>query len=321
MHRARWAVPGSGLDRSARARYNEGTVSSSSGIPRPWPTAPTSEVWATLSPDERRDTVARLEAMGLPDELLQAMGEGDRHLDAKIAIRETLRTYFGRGGHRVYVGAELSVFYPGQPVFVPDILAVRDVDPHPRTSWFVSAEGKGVELVLEVLVEGSRKKDLVDNLERYARLGVEEYFVFDIQTGNLHGHRLGQAAGRPRYVRLVPQAGLFTSTVLGLDLGLVGGELRFYQGSAQLLTAQDLAGKLERMVDDLVAKHDEASAARGRLEAQLRRAIVTLLGARGLTLDAAAAERLEATTDAELLGRWAVRAATVPTSAALFADD
>jgi Uma2 family endonuclease len=296
-------------------------VSSSSGVPRPWPTAPTSEVWATLSPEQRRQTVARLEAMGLPEELQQAMGEGDRHMDAKIAIRETLRTYFGRGGQRVYVGAELSVFYPGHPIFVPDILAVRDVDPHPRTSWFVSAEGKGVEFVLEVLVEGSRKKDLVDNLERYARLGIEEYFVLDIQTGHLHGHRLADASGRPRYERMVPQAGVFTSAVLGLELGLVGGALRFYHGSAQLLTAQDLAGKLERMVDELVVKHDEATAARARLEAQLRQTILALMAARGLTLDETAQARLEATTEAEVLGRWAVRAATVTTVAALFADD
>lgn len=310
-------------------------VSSLPGAPRPWPTAPTTEVWATLSSEQRRETVARLEAMGLPDELLQAMGEGDRHLDAKIAVRETLRRYFASRGRRIYVSASQAVHHPGEPMFVPDILAVRDVDPHPRTSWFVSAEGKGVELVLEVLVEGSRKKDLVDNLERYARLGIDEYFVLDIQTGNLHGHRLTEVGGRPRYARMVPQAGLFTSTVLGLELGLVGGQLRFYQGSAQLLTAQDLAGKLERMVDELVVKHDEeraakeveraakdeAHAARVQLEDQLRQTIVALLAARGLTLDEAARERLEATTEAALLGRWAVRAATVATTAALFADD
>jgi len=219
------------------------------------------------------------------------------------------------------VSASQAVHHPGEPMFVPDILAVRDVDPHPRTSWFVSAEGKGVELVLEVLVEGSRNKDLVDNLERYARLGIEEYFVLDIQTGNLHGHRLTEVSGRPRYARVVPQAGLFASTVLGLELGLVGGQLRFYQSSAQLLTAQDLAGKLERMVDELVVKHDEAHAARVQLEDQLRQTILALLAARGLTLDEAARERLEATTEAALLGRWAVRAATVVTSAALFADD
>lgn len=296
-------------------------VSSSPSAPRPWPTAPTTAVWATLSPAQRTETVARLEAMGLPDELLQAMGEGDRHLDAKLAVRETLRTYFARRGQRTYVRASQAVHHPGEPMFVPDILAVRDVDPHPRTSWFVSAEGKGVELVLEVLVEGARKKDLVDNLERYACLGIEEYFVLDIQTGNLHGHRLTEVSGRPRYARVVPQAGLFASTVLGLELGLVGGQLRFYQGSAQLLTAQDLAGKLERMVDELVVKHDEAHAARVQLEDQLRQTILALLTARGLTLDEAARERLETTTEAALLGRWAVRAATVATSAALFADD
>ncbi len=41
------------------------------------------------------------------------------------------------------------------------------------------AEGRGPDFILEVLHLGDRKKDLVKNVERYARLGVEEYFVYD----------------------------------------------------------------------------------------------------------------------------------------------
>jgi len=287
-----------------------------------------------MSPEERARTVKRLESMALPDELILAMAEGDLHLDAKITVRDTLRTYFSKSGRRIYVAAELAVFYPGHPVFSPDILAVRDVDPHPRNSWIVSAEGKGLDLVLEVISEGDRRKDLVDNLERYAALGIEEYFVLDLPRRSISGHRLPSPRGRGGYQRLVPQAGLLGSSVLGLDLGMVEGRLCFYQGNAQLLTAQDLAAKLERMVDELVAKQDEErtrleseqalraeeQARREALERQLRGGILAILAARGLTAGDDERARILATEDPDLLGRWMVRAAAVASVAELFTD-
>ncbi len=314
-----------------------------------WPTAPTAEEWAALSPEEREATVARLHAMAVPDELIEAMSEGDDHLDAKISVRETLRTYFSKSGRRIYIAAELPVFYPGQPVFAPDVLAVRDAEQRSRRSWFVSAEGKGLDLVMEVIASGDRKKDLVHNVERYASLGIAEYFVLDLHRGALHGHHLAGSGRGARYERLVPQAGLFTSEVLGLELGLVGGQLRFYQGSAMLLTAEDLAAKLGRMVDELVVKHEEERSGREQEQArreqeqarreqeqarreqeqarsdqlaqQLQAAILALLAARGLPIDATTRERIVSTGDALLLGRWSVRAATADSIAALFADD
>ena len=55
----------------------------------------------------------------------------------------------------------------------PDLLAVRDVETHPRQKWVVSHEGKGLEWVMEVHVGGDRKKDAEYNVERYARLGIQ----------------------------------------------------------------------------------------------------------------------------------------------------
>lgn len=292
-----------------------------------WPTAPTAEAWAAMSPEERARAVERVEAMELPDELRESMSEGDAHLDAKIDIRETLRAYFKKSGRSIYVGAELAVFYPGQRVFSPDIIAVRDVEPRRRRSWFVSAEGEGLDLALEVLSHGDSKKDLVGNLTRYASLNIQEYFVLDLERGMLLGHHLA-AAGAGKYQRLLPQAGRLSSAVLGLELAIADGRLRFYQGTAELLSNGDLVAKLERMLDDVVARQSEergererAEAERDRAEEQLRRGILAILAARRIEVAAEHEALVRATRDAELLGRWIVRAAAVTDAAQLFADD
>src|SRR5262249_53210615 len=59
-----------------------------------------------------------------------------------------------------------------------------------RMAWVVADEGKGPDLLLEVLHQGNRDKDLVNNVRDYARLGVREYFVYDRLRVRLYGYRL-----------------------------------------------------------------------------------------------------------------------------------
>ena len=50
--------------------------------------------------------------------------------------------------------------------------------------------------MLEVHVAGDRKKDEKTNVERYARLGIQEYFYFDRARLRVAGHRLPSASSR-----------------------------------------------------------------------------------------------------------------------------
>ena len=226
------------------------------------PRAPSAEVWAQLSEKERARVVAELPA-SVPFALYPP--EGDAHRSARDGIRNVLDSYYRRIGRRVYVASEMVVYYPGQPRFVPDVLAVTDADPHERTTWVVSAEGKGLDVVVEVLFHGEARKDLVANVERYAALGIPEYFVFDRRALSLRGWRLqGDSPGR--YEPLLPQAGRLRSEVLGLELTIEGTRLRFYHGTAALLDAEEVADKLGRLVDELVAKREAAEAERATAE-------------------------------------------------------
>jgi Uma2 family endonuclease len=219
------------------------------------PRAPLQEVWDTMTDQERDEVVASLPSEFPPDEAHPP--EGDHHFEAYSEARDILSRWFRERGRRVYVSGNLPVFYPGEHMFSPDVIAVLDVDPHKRPSWIVSHEGKGLDFALEVIVSGSRRKDLKDNVERYARLGIGEYFVYDFTRRTLTGYRLKDE----RYERALPQGGAFHSAVLELELALEDGRLRFRVGNAVLPSQQELVNKLTHFVDDAQARALELEAA------------------------------------------------------------
>jgi FtsZ-binding cell division protein ZapB len=185
-----------------------------------------------------------------------------------------LEEHFRRTGRRVYLSAELPVYYPGERIIAPDVIAVVDVEPHQRQRWVVAHEGRGVDFALEITLGGDRKKDLQENVERFARLGIPEYFVLDLQRGRLHGWHL--EPGRDAYVPLVPQAGRWPSQILGLELALEAGKLKFYLGAAVLLEAPELIGRLTGMVDTMVEREErlqrELEELRAASQAEVQRA-------------------------------------------------
>ena len=228
------------------------------------PRAPPTEVWDALSPAQRERLVD-----ALPSEWEDALPpEGDRHWNPKVNARKTLERYFARTGRSVYVGSELPIYYPGERVFAPDVFAVLDVSRHERDRWVVSAEGKGLDFVLEIFLSGDRKKDHDGNVERYARLGIPEYFLFDRGRLRLWGFRLA-GPGATTYTPILPQGGYFRVATLGLGLAIAGDQLRFYAGDGELPDAEELIERLERAVDGLQTRADEEAR---RAEEEARRA-------------------------------------------------
>ena len=260
------------------------------------------------------------------------MSEGRPHKKAKSRALDMLGLHFRTLGRRVYLAEEMAVVYPGREAFTPDVLAVVDVEEpedDPRMAWVVADEKKGIDWVLEVLHAGDRKKDLIDNVEQYAALGIPEYFVYDRRQQRLHAFRL---TGAGRYQPVLAQAGLYRSNVLGLDLAIIEGSLRFYQGAAELYDTAHLIRRLQGMVENLEARSVELEARSAGLEAQaeragrgeqralagIRRGIVAVLTARGIDCSDAGRARIEACDDAETLDRWLSQATTATSEADVF---
>jgi Uma2 family endonuclease len=244
--------------------------------PDPWvvdpddPRAPPQELWDRLSDDQRQQIIDSLPSEFPANEAQPP--EGDHHTEAVYGARTALRRFFNRGGRSIYIGTSLPVYYPARTMFSPDVMAVLDVPTHPRSSWVVSKEGKGLDFALEVLVLGRRRKDLERNVEAYAQLGIREYFVFDRPNMRLQGFRLRSAVSKSSgraYEPIVPQSGQLESEVLGLQLRIEAERLRFYASDQALPGADDLIETLEGFSEDLGRR---LAAAEQRVEEEARRA-------------------------------------------------
>lgn len=233
-----------------------------------YPMAPSQSEWDALTPEERAEVYKELPGEVTDAEI--AMPEGDRHFKAKTRPVASLRGYFERQGRRIYIANELPNYYPAEPRFAPDLLVVFDVEDHDRDKWVVSAEAKGLDWVLEVHVGGDRKKDAELNVERYARLGIPEYFLYDAGREQLSAYRLPTPEARV-YDRIEAERGRYPSRVLGLDVQIENGRLRFLSGTAVLLESEELITRLESLLRESETRaQDEARRARA-LEAEVER--------------------------------------------------
>jgi len=225
------------------------------------PRAPTRERWAALTPEERERVVAALPSH--PEEGEFGSPEGDFHSIPTRAARDALETWFRSKRRAAYIGTDMLVYCPDERRFAPDLFVVLDVDPHPRHKWVVSAEGRGLDFALEVIVSGDRHKDLERNVGLYAGVGIPEYFVFDQPAHELRGWRLRE--GAVRYRRIVPQSGGHRSDVLDMELRQEGDKVRFFAGSAPLLEAAELAERIQKTLEEAVVRAEQ------RVEEEARR--------------------------------------------------
>ena len=189
----------------------------------------------------------------------------------------------------------------------------------------------------------------------YGRLGIPEYFIYDRARQQIHGYRLTGPEAR-RYQRIVPQGGHYSSLVLGLDLIIQGGTLRFFYGIGELIGSADLIGRLTGIVGELEAKAEQAGAnaeqaaakaqqaaaeaeqaeakaqrAEARSEraeakteqavAGLREGILALLDARGIPCPDEVRARLMSCGDPSVLQRWLSRATSAASAAESFSGE
>ena len=237
------------------------------------PRAPSIEEWERMSHAQRAWVIESLPSEFPATE--ECLPEGTLHYEAVSGAREALRTHFGKLGRKICIEANMAVYYPREAMFSPDVMVVLDADDHPRNSWIVHAEGKGLDLCIEMVWLGWKKKDTKDKVKRYAELGIPEYFVFDMQERVLQGYRL---TGRSKeYTQLSSKSGKLRSEVLGLNLSIEDTQLRFFHNNDAVLRADECITRLDaavkkagRRVQD-EAERAEREAERARLAEQRAR--------------------------------------------------
>jgi Uma2 family endonuclease len=180
------------------------------------------------------------------------MGDTDYHTIALIWLRQALEDCFA-GVLDVYVAMNLILYFEqGNPSARrdPDILVARGVGKHRRRSFRVWEEKVVPCTLFEVVSEGTWREDVGEKRMLYARIGVNEYFVFDPEGRFVDLPLQGFKLENGKSVAMTPEPdGSLISLELGLRLVAEGGMLRV----------------IDLKSGCLVPTHDELAAEVGRL--------------------------------------------------------
>ncbi|MBX9254189.1 Uma2 family endonuclease [Desmonostoc muscorum CCALA 125] len=184
-----------------------------------------------------------------PDEDGKPMAEGDLQRKCLVYATTVLEIYF-RNRPNVYVAGNLFIYYEkGNPesVVAPDVFVVFGVENRDRGSYKTWEENdKTPDFVLEITSKTTRSKDQGAKKGIYAFLGVREYFQYDPTGDYLNPQLQGLRLVEDNYFP-VPTNSLSNDTVslpsevLGLELRLQEGKLRFYNPATDqiLLTHEE----------------------------------------------------------------------------------
>ena len=216
----------------------------------------------------RRPAVQYPETDGKP------MAESDFQRKPLTYAVEALDLFF-RERSDVYVSGNLFVYYEkGNPdaVVAPDVFVVIGVPKRDRPSYSIWQEGKGPDLVIEITSRATRWEDQGTKRALYAHLQVREYFQYD-PTGDylkpaLQGYRLGRGGDYAPIPSRADAAAALTlpSQVLGLELRLRDGRLRFYDPTSGQELRDYQEAELARQAAEKRATAAEAELARLRAE-------------------------------------------------------
>ncbi len=163
--------------------------------------------------------------------------ESHKHrLQQALSTDPLERRWAGRDDY--FIGANQALYYSAlqekrNDFRAPDVMIMLDVPHRSRKSWVIWQEdGKGPDLVLELLSPTTEAVDRGDKMRIYATLlKVPEYFLYDPDSAVLEGYRLATKKGRLAYTRQKPgPKGRLVSECLGLHLGVWNGIYQGYQG-------------------------------------------------------------------------------------------
>ena len=229
-----------------------------------------------------------------PDSDGAPMAESDPARDYLIYSVEALTIYFSNRDD-VYVSGNLFLYYKqGVPsaVVAPDVFVVFGIDNKKRLSYKVWEENDKVpDFVLEITSLTTQENDEHDKPLKYAQMGVREYWQYD-PTGDylqpqLKGACLVEGEYQPIPGHVLADGVLsIPSAVLGLELRLREGQLRFYEPKTdkKLLSPQET----EQARQQAELEKQQAESARQQAE-QARRDAIPRLRSMGLSLEQIAA--------------------------------
>lgn len=159
------------------------------------------------------------------------MGETGIHVHTTLHLYGALLMHFA-SNKEIYVAADMFLYYEeGNPRLckTPDVMVIKAVDgSYERRSFKTWEEGAVPSVIFEITSKSTWVEDLVTKSSTYARLGVQEYFIFDPLEEYLDETLQGFYLEGYEYLPLAPGSdGMLFSAQLGLKMRREEAFLRF----------------------------------------------------------------------------------------------
>jgi Uma2 family endonuclease len=211
-----------------------------------------------------------------PDSDGKPMAESDYQRPYIAYGTEVLNIFFA-DQPQVYVSGNLLIYYEeGNPKasVSPDVFVVLNRPRGKRTSYKVWQENNQYpDFILEITSKSTVSEDQGTKRGLYAFWGVPEYFQYDTSADYLdpplQGYQLIDRNYSPLPATILPDGELsIVSSVLGLELRLEQGELRFYNPVTNEKLLSHAEAEAARQAAEVARQTAEAKAE--RLAARLR---------------------------------------------------
>ncbi len=228
----------------------------------------------TDSTDERKiSSVPADTHIYYPDTDGKPMAVSDLHRDILFGTIETLKAHFKQHPD-VYVSGDILMYYvkgdPRQSV-APDVLVSFGLGKKRRDTYLVWVEGKLPDFVMEFSSKTTYDDDLGPKKDRYASLGIQDYFLYDALGIYLPKPLMGFTLVDGMYVPISEdEDGGLHSDVLSLDFHVDDEDLGIYDpvAGAWLQTPAESA---EARAEQEAARAEQLETEVAQLREQLQR--------------------------------------------------
>ena len=206
------------------------------------------------------------------------VSESTRHTAASTYAFDALRFWFRDRPETLVAYDLLMLFEEGnrEAALSPDLMVILDAGNPDRSSYKFWEEGNKVPaFALEVLSKRTWRKDVRVKPGLYAALAVREYWLFEPFGHRLTGYRLSD--GEYKQIRGLTEGG-YRSEVLGLDLLVESGALRFRDPASGEVLLDHVQSELQRV--DAQARAESAQVRASLAERRIEELEAALRGSR-----------------------------------------
>lgn len=212
------------------------------------------------------------EGLYYPETDGKPLAETEIHFNVIFNTIDKLRTYYAAQNDVSVLGNLLIYDIPGKTTrsISPDIMVVFGIEKKMKRTYKVWKEGKSPDFVMEISSKWTYRNDLTKKKERYAHIGVKEYFLYDPERSYLPDSLIGLRLTDDGEYEPIPTTNNNgkISNELCIEFRIQDNDIELYDlaTGAELKTAAEKANKLAKQ--EAEARQQEAEA-RQKVEAEL----------------------------------------------------